>query len=378
MKNRHSIKNLHLLFILILFLNFIFLFINIYYIIKRNNKFFFEFKNIDLISLFFIMRSYKYISLYLNNKYNLDLKKKIIQKKTIILHTVGSYSENFQIIYRNRIIEGLNEYFNFEFNPNNPDYLIYDVYNCDFLSNKYINSIKIAFYSENQIPDFNMADYAIGFHNINYLDRYFKRTALISVFENRYIKMKNKDFNKIKKENNKNINKTKFCGAVISNFISTNGFRMKFIKELNKYKNIDIVGKYNNHIGDHIQDKIQFLSSYKFSIAIENSEGDGYISEKIIDSFLAGTIPIYYGGYNIDQYINKNAFILIKGEKDMMNKIEYIKKIDNDNELYNKILKENILINDNFIEDSKKEKIEFFKHIFEQDKKLAKRIDNKK
>ena len=134
-------------------------------------------------------------------------------------------------------------------------------------------------------------------------------------------------------------------------------------------------GKYYNNIGRVVKNKIKFLSSYKFSIAMENSEGEGYISEKIIDSFLAGTIPIYYGGYNIDEYINNKAYILIKGEKDLMNKIEYIKKIDNDDELYKKILNENIFINDNFLENNKKEKIEFFKHIFEQDKKMAKRID---
>ena len=44
---------------------------------------------------------------------------------------------------------------------------------------------------------------------------------------------------------------------------------------------------------------------------MENSEGDGYISEKIVDSFLAGTIPIYYGDYMVDEYINPKTYILI-------------------------------------------------------------------
>ena len=39
-------------------------------------------------------------------------------------------------------------------------------------------------------------------------------------------------------------------------------------------------GKYKNNVGI-INDKIEFLSSYKFSIVMENTEGDGYISEKI-------------------------------------------------------------------------------------------------
>ena len=57
--------------------------------------------------------------------------------------------------------------------------------------------------------------------------------------------------------------------------------------------------RYKNNVGE-IKNKIDFLSSYKFSIAMENTEGDGYISEKIIDSFISGTIPIYYGSYMLD------------------------------------------------------------------------------
>ena len=90
-------------------------------------------------------------------------------------------------------------------------------------------------------------------------------------------------------------------------------------------------GNVFNNVGCKIANKIDFLSSYKFSIAMENSEGDGYISEKIIESFISGTIPIYYGDYMIDEFINPKSYILIKNEKDIKKKIEYIKKIDSDN-----------------------------------------------
>jgi hypothetical protein len=108
---------------------------------------------------------------------------------------------------------------------------------------------------------------------------------------------------------------------------------------------------------------------------MENTEGQGYISEKILDSFIAGTIPIYYGGYMIDEFINPKSFILIKNEKDMKEKIEYIKKIDNDEKLYKDILKENLFNSDDILEVSKKENIKFFNNIFEHEKNNAKRID---
>ena len=130
-------------------------------------------------------------------------------------------------------------------------------------------------------------------------------------------------------------------------------------------------GAIGNNIRESINDKIKFFSSYKFSIAMENSNGDGYISEKIVDSFLAGTIPIYYGDYMVDEYINPKTYILIKGEKDLNKKIEYIKEIDNNDELYKKLLKENVLLDKNIAIDTQKELKEFLYHIFEQDKSKA-------
>ena len=135
-------------------------------------------------------------------------------------------------------------------------------------------------------------------------------------------------------------------------------------------------GRYNNNIGGRIKDKIKFLSSYKFSIAMENSECDGYISEKIIDSFLAGTIPIYYGNYMVDEYINPKSYILIRDEKDMYKKIEYIKMIDNDDEKYKKFLKKGVLIDKNIADKIEEELKLFLENIFTQDKIKAYRKNN--
>ena len=169
--------------------------------------------------------------------------------------------------------------------------------------------------------------------------------------------------------------KKKFCAAVISNKKAYTKFRKDFINLLNKYKKVDMGGKYNNNVGK-IKNKILFLRKYKFSIAMENTEGDGYLSEKILDSFLSGTIPIYYGDYMLDEFINPKSYILIRGEKDTNKKIEFIKKIDNDDNLYNQILKEKIFTNSNFKETILNQKKDFLMHIFEQDKRFAKRIDN--
>lgn len=50
-----------------------------------------------------------------------------------------------------------------------------------------------------------------------------------------------------------------------------------------------------NYIGP-ANDKIKTLSKYNFAIAFENTDYSGYITEKIFDVMMAGTIPLYWGG----------------------------------------------------------------------------------
>ena len=368
--------------IILLFINLV---LNLNFGIFKNYKNIYIFKNVDLFFINITKKSFKQIGFYLNSKFNkrnLNNNKfkffdiKIKEKKIINFYYVGYYES----YYRDKVIKDITELlsnsFIFNFTSDNPDYLIYDVFSCDHLESKYNNSIKIAFFTENIFPDFKEADYSIGLNNINYLDRYFRKTTLIWIFQKRYLKIKNKFIEKIRRRAYRRKIRKKFCAAVISNFNSSDGFRLNFINELSKYKNVDMGGQYKNNVGGAITDKIKFLSHYKFSIAMENSEGNGYVSEKIIDSFMAGTIPIYYGGYTIEEFINPKSYILIKDENNMQKKIEYIKKIDNDEILYKSILNEKLFINDNLVRISNIEKAEFFKNIFEQEKDKAKRVDN--
>ena len=271
------------------------------------------------------------MSFFLNNKYY--YKQNIYDKqnkKNIFVDCVDLYKGQNIINWLN---DTLGNKFSFIFDRNKPDYLIYNVFGSRNLDSKYNNCVKIAYFTENIFPDLNKADYALGFSHINYLDRYYRHqfffnTSLFYIIRKKYI------LNNLKK---------KFCAAVISN--NNSFFRNKFIIELDKYKKIDMGGKYKNNIGENVKNKIDFLSSYKFSIAMENSEGDGYTSEKIVQSFISGTIPIYFGNYMVDEYFNPKSFILIKSEKDLYKKIELIKIIDNDDKLYKSIINQNIFVN---------------------------------
>ena len=67
--------------------------------------------------------------------------------------------------------------------------------------------------------------------------------------------------------------------------------------------------KYPSYHGP-VQDKMGVIKNYRFVICYENCKDiKGYITEKIFDCFAAGTVPIYWGASNIEEYIPKECFI---------------------------------------------------------------------
>lgn len=55
--------------------------------------------------------------------------------------------------------------------------------------------------------------------------------------------------------------------------------------------------------------KGETLAKYTFSLVFDNQILSGWITEKIFDCFFCGTIPIYWGAPDIEEYIPKECFI---------------------------------------------------------------------
>ena len=58
----------------------------------------------------------------------------------------------------------------------------------------------------------------------------------------------------------------------------------------------------------------------------------------IINSFLAGCIPIYDGTDDIYKYFNKGSFINAKDFESLEKLAEYVVKVDSDKKLYNQYI----------------------------------------
>ena len=62
--------------------------------------------------------------------------------------------------------------------------------------------------------------------------------------------------------------------------------------------------------GGPVEDKIGVLQKFRFSICFENTkDASGYVTEKILDCFGAGCVPVYYGAKDISSYIPEGCYI---------------------------------------------------------------------
>jgi alpha(1,3/1,4) fucosyltransferase len=60
-------------------------------------------------------------------------------------------------------------------------------------------------------------------------------------------------------------------------------------------------------------DKLKTLANYRFCLAYENCDNTyGYISEKMLDCFMVGVVPVYWGALNVREHIPPECFVDIK------------------------------------------------------------------
>ena len=71
-----------------------------------------------------------------------------------------------------------------------------------------------------------------------------------------------------------------------------------------------------------VPDKRTVLEPYMFSIVPENSRHSGYYSEKLIDCFIAKTIPVYWGCTDIAKHFNAEGIVQVYTYEDLLDKLQ--------------------------------------------------------
>ncbi len=237
--------------------------------------------------------------------------------------------------HQNLFINLLQKYYDVTISED-PDVLIYSCYGFNYI--KY-NCYKIFYTAENIRPDFFECDFAFSFDYPEYDNRNFRLPLY---------RWRGDLENLVYEKNDEQIilAKKKFCCIVISNPKVKE--RNLFFEKLSEYKKVDSGGKYLNNIGYVIKNKMDFIADYKFTISFENSSYPGYTTEKIVEPMLKESIPIYWGNYKINEDFNHKSFINIHDYNSFDEAIKEIIRIDNNNELYKKYLRQPYFVNNKF------------------------------
>ena len=212
---------------------------------------------------------------------------------------------------------------------NNPDYLFFSVFGNDHLKYK---CKKIFYVGENIPPDMNYCDYAFSFDYLNN-DRNYRLPHYL-LYPGYY--------DLVNKSVDDSLVNRKFCNIVMSNGGCKK--RNDFFQKLSKYKRVDSGGRAFINIGYVVSDKRKFQSEYKFSLTFENDayrpENPGYTTEKIMESMVVNSIPIYWGNPVINREFNTKSFINYYDFKNEDNMIEYIIELDKNDDKYMEVMKQ--------------------------------------
>ena len=193
---------------------------------------------------------------------------------------------------------------------------------------RFDDCVKILLNGENDAPDFNAFDYAIGFDHMAFGDRYL-RCPLFAMY---------RGFDALVSRSNgmtdDELLNRKFCSFVVSNASFCDPIRRKFFERLSKYKKVDSGGRWMNNVGGPVKDKLEFCRGYKFNIAFENSAYDGYTTEKIMEAYAAESVPIYFGNPTVETDFRLESMVRVKDESDVERAVEEVIRLDNDDAAY--------------------------------------------
>ena len=206
-------------------------------------------------------------------------------------------------------------------------------------------TVRILFNAELGSLDFNTFDYVIGWEELSDVPRYARLHPGLSMEASPFGSTRQLRFLP------RPMRERDFCCFIATNSLA-HPMRDEFFRKLNELKRVDSWGRHLNNSGTirnsssglgYELEKLELESGYKFTLALENGLFAGYLTEKVFSGAKSGAIPIYWGNELIEKDFNPNSFINCHKYKDFGEVIERIKEIDNNNDLYLKMLKSPIL-----------------------------------
>jgi alpha(1,3/1,4) fucosyltransferase len=200
-------------------------------------------------------------------------------------------------------------------------------YSCFGTSHRRFVGCKVQVIGENLRPNFHESDFAIGF-DLTPDDRFLRyplwawdvdTSALLRPFGENGVEQA-----------------PEFCAFLAANPHSP--FRNALFEQLSRHRFVHAGGAVFNNApgpaprdaGHWRQSKIEWLSAFRFTIAAENDAYPGYTTEKLVDAFLAGSVPIYWGDPLVDCDFNPAAFLDVGAFGTVSRTVDAVLAVDDD------------------------------------------------
>ncbi len=102
-------------------------------------------------------------------------------------------------------------------------------------------------------------------------------------------------------------------------------YRLEAVKQLSKLGKVDVFG---NVGGTKVAQKIDVARDYKYNICFENDLYPGYVTEKLLDAYAIGNVPIYWGDFGRSELFNSGSFLNYADFDSLETLIDVISEID--------------------------------------------------
>jgi len=209
----------------------------------------------------------------------------------------------------------LKNHFDIIVDQKNPDILFHSIFNKMSEAPKY-KCKKVLILAENWRPGQFKSDFSISF------DPNSKTNFRLPLWQMYWLlkpELKDRLFKRKQLSEFKN-----FCSFTVSN--PSNMLRNNHFDIISGYKRVNAYGKVRMNTfalnkfsnGKYWRDaKDQFFldNTHKFMMAYENSSSPFYCTEKLMDAFLCGSVPIYWGDPKVVEDWNPKSFINVMKDK---------------------------------------------------------------
>ena len=214
-----------------------------------------------------------------------------------------------------------------------PDVVIYSVFGPVPTASEYSSNPVMIAYSGESYDAEGVSDIKFGFHT--HADPTYHRLPLWCLYINWDLNTPTTHPLHIANILNRHKHVTdmpeKFCNFTYRNPVKS---RIEFFLALNARRKVESTGPLYNNTRVLLEDKPVALQQYRFTIAYENKQQSGYVTEKLLEPLAAGSVPIYWGGSQCVEDFNPAAFINADDFKSQDQLINYVEHVNGNKDLW--------------------------------------------